>query len=337
MILSRRAAAYVTMLVLIAAGAAWLSSGQVQMPAGEEAAPMKTAASTPPSSPEPLAAADGTTTRLVDLPPIGTPVGDVAATLRAAADAGDARAACRLGLELLRCRSYVAASRYFSDPAQWAELVEDASKRPRDGRAERLQRMVEDMDACRAVPADLLVRGGAYLRQAALAGEPEAMIRYAGGESLLVGLGLGFLRDPALDAWRREAPVVLRRAFAAGMPEAAYLLEGAYRQDPMDNLPAIAWLLQADPRLAHAHHLLQRRLYGDDAGMPARRTPPGLDADDLARADALAERWHRQYFDGRRVPYSASFAMLAPLADPAGLRPAGDAAPGWCGSPAARR
>lgn len=252
------------------------------------------------------------------LPPAGAPIADVADTLQSRADAGDGHAACRLGIELLRCRHV---GPYFEYAMQEVEKrVQELRTRGDTAGAEALVarklRALEVHEACRGLDPTLVARAHHYIRQAALAGEPEAMLRYASGESLgLVG-NFNRLRSPDFEHWRREAPALLEQALAAGRPEAVPLLSEAYRPTDEATTSIIGWLVVNDPVQAHAYALLQQNLSGGIA-LPGLRLPD-LDAAGMEQAQALATEWQQRYFDGVPVDPEDVLYGLPSLLDPMG-------------------
>ncbi|MBW8369196.1 MAG: hypothetical protein K0M70_15230 [Arenimonas sp.] len=154
---------------------------------------------------------------------------------------------------------------------------------------QQLERLID----CRAVPEALKARGAHYLVQAARAGEPEAKLRYADGHHFRPD-GRGVLSDPGFDTWRREAPVMLQRAFEAGYPDTAIYLHIAHASD----VGFMASLIEDDREQGLAAQHLHARLL-------ARRGPVqswGLDAAAQQRARELAAQWHRNYFKNRTYP-----------------------------------
>jgi len=194
--------------------------------------------------------------------------------LAARADGGDARAACQLAAELQACRQqavFAGPRRVGGDqgpPTRCSELIEKYGD-----------------------------RHFTYLRQAAFAGEPEAMLRYAKGEAFgIPGESYAFLSTPDFDTWRREAPAMLQAAFEAGYPEAALHLMLA--QEPMFG-GQLAALLPPDPLRERARAGLLVLFAGQhpEAAKIAVSLPqvdPALDQE----AQALARRWHVEYFNG---------------------------------------
>lgn len=195
--------------------------------------------------------------------------------LAAKAGAGDAVAACQLAAELSACRTNEVLSRHVSG-------AETHALTPR----------------CNALLANHLDRHFDWLRQAAHAGEPEAMLRYAQGEGFgLWGDSFDYLRSPHFDTWRREAPAMLDALLEAGYPEAAFTrmmandammggpLAGLFPSEPVTDraYSELFLLLQSDPTLTG---LMRDRM----------RSRPG--SADREAALALAMRWHQDYFKG---------------------------------------
>lgn len=251
------------------------------------------------------------------LPPKDAPITDTAALLQSRADAGDRKAACRLGIELLRCHLLLKVHQAsVADWMQELELSQEAKGKPED--ANRVAGLnlgyIEQSRLCASLPEGMVAQGPRYLRAAALAGEPEAMLRYADGQSLDTQSGFGFLRTPEFDQWRAEASTVLQAALAAGRPEAVELLRQAYAGDQ-------GWmqgLVADDPVRAHAYFLLQGRLFNSPAAAPLP-PPQGLDADQIRQAEELAASMHERHFQGRQLDFMTSLHGLSPMYDPTGI------------------
>ena len=266
--------------------------GVVDVPAGgDEPRPVPLT----PESGNPLPA------RPAPLPPPEAPLARALPALRAAADAGDRRAACRLGLELLRCQHLGAWSALLEtasgDEAEAAYVAEGNLVAANHVAEERLWRM-ERLQQCGAVPAELRSQGTRYLRQSALAGDPHAMFAYAEGHQWPPSMR-GMAIDPAFDQWRREAPAMMHAALRAGNPSAAYILQINYS----DDFGFLSAMIPNDPYRSYAYHLLLVRLFG-------HRERPGLarelDAAAIESARREAARMHEQYFGGRQFPSELS-------------------------------
>lgn len=282
----RQGRAAIVLIVCLGLAVAWLFLS----PGVEQRIATPTPAASPPPSPS-RAATDAIPASVpgpasAPLPPDDAPLSLVAGSLQARADAGDRKAACRLGIELVRCQQLDLMTTH----ASWREtLTAEGGDAVQVAQRQATLRLVEQ---CRALPAPLRAQGGRYLVQAARAGEPEAMLRYANGEHFPLD-ARGLFADPQFDTWRREAPAMMQRAFVAGVPEAAMLMLSAYD----DDYGLLSGLVEDDPARAAALHALMIRLHGwNDRSLAARR----LDAATLLRARAQAETWHRDLFDGRR-------------------------------------
>lgn len=250
------------------------------------------------------------------LPPAEAPLPLVYPSLQARADAGDAKAACRLGIELLRCQRLGWFQDYTREHLLYAEA--EATKAGDLDLADELARANlhyrEIGLACAELSPALMERGAHYLRQAALAGEPEAMLRYADGQGFRQSpWDHGYLRSPEFDQWRREAPGMIERALALGRPEAVHLLESAHTSDE----GLLQGIVRNDPVQAAAHRQLIERLQGADGPrLPAGRNLPRLDTQQEQQAMALAADWHARHFDGGRVDAERALDGIASFHDP---------------------
>jgi hypothetical protein len=231
--------------------------------------------------------------RSTDLPPSDAPLAAIIGPLAARADSGDAKAACRLAMELIRCETVISyeSAPGMSDPTYELLLEAEGNLVGADQVAiERIDRL-ERLPACRDIPPELRARTGHYLRQAALAGVPEAMLRYAEGHHWRAD-GRGMYAGAQFDQWRREAPALVRRAFAAGVPEAPMALWMAYQSETYP----LGALIPDDPVQAEAMRMLMMRLHG----WSERLVPSPLDGASLARAMDLSRSWHEKQFSSER-------------------------------------
>lgn len=236
--------------------------------------------------------ANGTPRPVEPLPPL--------AGLAARADGGDARAACQLAAEMAECDPAGLMSP--GGPRRNEAMVADFEARVSGGGdPEANRRMVQTMRAslrCQTLRDEYAGHRFAYLRQAAFAGEPEAMLRYGLGEGFgaVVGQSYAFLATPEFETWRREAPAMLQSVFEAGYPEAAAQLMIA--QDPMMG-GHVAALLPADPLRDRARLELLLLLAGRDPDIAKLAAMmPGADSPLRQEAQALARRWHLEHFNG---------------------------------------
>jgi hypothetical protein len=224
-------------------------------------------------------------------PPRGTPIAEMLRLLQPAADAGNVRAQCRLAAELSFCK--------FAEFHMQALLAGEARERL-TGEAEPNSEPATDYDAamldlhtqCRALPPGTMARGDAWLGAAARAGDPESMYHYIEGQHLVGRSSHDFMAHPDFERWRRDAPSMLQRMLRAGEPEAAFLLSIAAGGD----FALAGAVIPDDPVQALAGKLLMRRINGS-----THTAPPitGRDPDVVRRAEALAARWHHEYYDDR--------------------------------------
>ena len=228
----------------------------------------------------------------IGLPPADAPLAVIMAPLAARADAGDAKAACRVAMELIRCQNTDAFKPVpgLQDSAAEAALVAKGRIAAADRLALREIMRLARLKECLDVPATLRGRAAHYLGQAARAGEPEAMLRYAEGHHWPMD-SRGIFANPEFDTWRRDAPGMLRRAFAAGIPEAPFSLMHAYETDS----GFLAALIPNDPVRVAAMQRLMVSLHGWRGGANGRN----LGAAEAAKARELAEDWHKRLYQGR--------------------------------------
>ncbi len=278
----------------------WLAwpgaTGQSKRSAADKivAAPTEAAQGASPEGPPATTAIPST-----PLPPDDAPLAGILPALAERADAGDRKAACRLSLELLRCSQLIESEAQAKRRAEPTEPTEPANAAASEWEARHRAWTNHWLGQCATVPESLRGQGPRYLRQAALAGEPEAMVRYAEGHQWPPS-GRGALAGEPFDQWRREAPGMMQRALESGYAGAAFPLMVAYR----DDWGFHAALVPDDDEQALTMSLLYARLY-------ATREYPGhrhtLDAAAQLRARERAEAMHRRYFNGRqfsgRNPY----------------------------------
>ncbi|KFN50793.1 hypothetical protein [Arenimonas composti] len=250
------------------------------------------------------------------LPPVDAPLSGFADALEERADAGDSAAACRLGAELARCRALL---QFASPEGIFLHGQVRIAELEALGETEEAGRLRPWADAeaaaaleCAKLPEPLRRRGPELLRQAALAGEPEAMLRYAEGLGMF-GATTGFLRDPVFDHWRREALPTLQRALASGMPEAALLLAAGHGGGE----GMVEALIPDDAVDAEAARQLAVRLLGEEvtvAWLGSRQyMPTPAPEDERAQAAANAERMHAAFF-AAHDPGARDLLVLRPQA-----------------------
>jgi hypothetical protein len=262
-------------------------------------------AATPPATPPPaqLTRRRASESRLADIAPV----------LQARADAGDASAACRLGVDLLRCRQLANYRDDFAEDMRRQERRAEEKGRLEDANsaAMMLLRYTELRRTCDGVDTALVERGGHYLRQAALAGEPDAVLRYAAGDTFGNGRDYRFIATPEFDQWRREAPQLLRQSLAAGDPGAVLLM----LQSHATNAGLLASLLPPDPLEAQTSRALARRVFGEQLRPEALQLPQTSDPELVEAAEARAAELHARHFGGTRHDFRRAAHAFLPLHD----------------------
>lgn len=271
-----------TLVLTLAVVALWLS--REQPATGEAPTPQPGSAASGPQRPD-STASQGAAPALPPLDPASParalPPPGTLADLTARAGAGDAIAACQLAAELADCRTREVLTRHTRGNAPEAMT-------PR----------------CEQLLAGHVDRHFDLLRQAANAGEPEAMLRYAMGEGFgISGDSFSYLRSPHFDTWRREAPAMLQSLLEAGYPEAVI-----YRMMANDSLMGgpMGNLIEPDAVQDRAYTELLL-LLSDDADLVAlMRLREGAGADTLVTEQARqqAERWHQDHFSGRTFDFA---------------------------------
>lgn len=211
------------------------------------------------------------------------------AELKQRADGGDSRASCQLGMELLRCTDLSAAEQVLASAEENARPDLPPEQRAYMTKLEDRARQM--LGECRNAPSDAWKQGNHYLRQAALAGEPEAMYRYARGDSVLIDYT--HMNTPEFDRWRAEAGNMLQLSFEAGYLPSVFDLMVGYS----DNSSPLTGLIADDPTKARAMRLLIARLSGKPPDRPESRYA-GLEP----AATALASQWQRDYFATVKPP-----------------------------------
>lgn len=308
----RAIALFIAVSLCLAAVFAWwpakvptygsVAAARIEQPAPASRTPAGEAEIEPPiraESPAPVTGVAGGASRLADLAPM----------LQARADAGDAQAACRLGIGLLQCTLLSQHSSQFMDRLAASEQRHDQAGRwdAADDAARLLLRLTEIRSQCDGIPPSLVAAGGDYLRKAALAGHPDALVRYVRGEGL--GPGFGFLGRPEFEQWRREAPVLLARELERGNASAVLLALTSHARD----FGTLSNITPPDAEAAATALALARRLFGDRAEHLVGRLTLPADAARLAAAEARAAELHERLFAGETRDFNEAARGLVPL------------------------
>lgn len=258
-----------------------------------------------------LAAPEKTAARLPPLPPTGMPIDQAVPILAVHAQSGHAGAACRLALELLRCRFSQSADSLRDLNAASAESL--ATQGDLEGAIridEHALINAERASACRRIEPRLHEQAVSHLAHAAHSGVPYAMYLYATGEHFRFREP-GFAATREFDDWRRLAPGMMIAARDAGIPEAAAFLARAYGEDL-----SLAHSLFADnPVQANAHWQLQSLLGSGTTTVTFPFMFEQLDSAQEQESLEIARRLHEDVFDGAIFSNLSSSAMPYVLDD----------------------
>jgi hypothetical protein len=244
------------------------------------------------------------------LPPENLPLAEVYTLLQNRADAGDSKAACRLAIELMRCQKAFNMKKFQGDN-NLAEINFDDFVTPVDNLKyandadESNLLLLNKLQSCKNISSNQLKQTFRYLRQAAYASEPDAMIMYVEGMGMEGEGGMSSLRGKDLDVWRQDANLIAERSLRQGLPEAVLLFNSAYSED----FSLFSGLIENDPVKAEAMQLLLLKLQGEP--FPSKTK---LNASDYQKALSSTEQMFASYFGSKRVPNSEFSKRITPYA-----------------------
>lgn len=253
--------------------------------------------------------------------------------LRLRAEAGESRVACQLGAKLIYCASI---QRFLDrDLQEWVakseHILAQEGQLDQANRYAQMQLLaISARRECVGLPAQAGRMGHAWMRRAALAGEPEAMLLHASGETLVTSFedGWSFLQDERFKQWRAEAPAMLQSLLEQGDPAALIALLHGYA-----NRQYLGWITVPDPDRALTLSLLAQEVFSRPGDLPSAGYSFDLREPDQRRRyrDAMlqAREWHRQYFDGRK---HETEPHLQRLEGPAGMGDSEFDPPSICGA-----
>lgn len=246
--------------------------------------------------------------------------------LMLAAERGNATAACRLAEIARLCTPYQKLKGYSeSAHQQLTRQAEEEAMREEIARPFVVEAMPESLRAyaesrlkadsrnqrqradfmrlwvrrCASAPVIDDAKALSLLRQAALAGEPRSLARYAQGEWLIefwgmnaasigiLGRGVEWMRGPAFNAWRREAPALRRIGLSRGHLD---MLRAEI------SIHEISRLLPTSPNDAVERAAALRAFAGivGNNSKPASTASLGLAPADAAEADRLSNKWMQE-------------------------------------------
>jgi hypothetical protein len=272
--------------------------------------PPRTAA--PAAKPGSWAAPPGAATSVmrgpVRLPPPATPVRDVIDQLKPHADAGEPRAACRLGMDLTRCYQARGVEKLVEGEARRLRSVDPASDeaaRVRRSMEELTRTVAADSVACMGVPDQALDAAWVYLLRAGLAGNVTAMAQFATNPPLPYESVIDNIEG--WTAYRDHAGAFLLRAVEAGDVRAAWM---ATFQSSTGMGPGGA-VLPRDPQRALAFAYAIRPLVDSDGARQVEhviarsRAEAGIDT---ARAERVGDALRARAF--ATAPKAASINRM---------------------------
>lgn len=191
------------------------------------------------------------------LPPLDAPLAAIVRELKPRAEAGDARALCRLAVEYRYCAELEGRMQMIETGVARAQQGAESGRRRGWASPERMASAFEETNRlyqhCEGVETPSSTEIVRYMREAASAGHPQAASYYATGDMFDNSDMLDNL--PELALYRDNAESIALAAVAQGDLRAAWELARAYASDPDDRRRPL--LAQAvDPQPATALSLL---------------------------------------------------------------------------------
>ncbi|MGH8105244.1 MAG: hypothetical protein ACREO2_02930, partial [Arenimonas sp.] len=222
------------------------------------------------------------------------PIDEVFDQLKLASDKGEAKASCRLALELLKCQLSLQ-----QDEKELEKYV--VFKYPKRSEEELLEMHKIDLERldlyreCKKLSPDKLANTADLLERAANQHQLDAMAMWASGEWIKghYGNSDAYLQDPAFLRWQQNAIPMMNSALQQGSYTAARDWLDAYL---LDGGPKFFSLIKDDPKKMYAFWTLAELLEND---IP---TPPReLSARDAMAAEAEGRRMFKDYFHGTPI------------------------------------
>lgn len=191
------------------------------------------------------------------LPPLDAPLAAIVRELKPRAEAGDARALCRLAVEYRYCAELEGRMQMIETGVTRAQQGAEGGRRRGWGSPEGMASAFEETSRlyqhCEGVETPSSTEIVRYMRESALGGHPQAASYYASGDMFTSSDMLDNLSE--LSLYRDNAESIALGAVAQGDLRAAWALAQAYASDPDDRRRPL--LAQAvDPQPATALSLL---------------------------------------------------------------------------------
>jgi hypothetical protein len=246
------------------------------------------------------------------LPPVETPLQEIYPTLVARARAGDAAAARRVAVELLRCHARRWESGSLESAEEQLKLKRTTAFDPLQAQRavdQELERIERNARLCAQIHDAQTEQRGEWLLRAAELGDDDAAVCYAAQGSSLQFAPTQFSDAwfATLQHWRERAGPLAQRALDHGYPGAYGLFRRAYLERYLGAPSSdFSSTLDADPVSAYAYESLALLIYRGQNSVATdneRATVEFLRSRvDSARA-RTAERWAEQRFarDGAAI------------------------------------
>ncbi len=244
------------------------------------------------------------------LPPANLPLAKIYSELQQRADDGNGQAACRLAIELIRCRHFNARAKYLiTDPSDHKQegnnTLNDQLLSENSQDEERLS-ILERTKSCENISDEQYKQIFKYLRQGAYAAEPDALIPYISGDGLATDFSR--IRSHDFDVWRSEALPLAQSAMRMGDPASVLLLASAYQEDN----DFFSGMVSNDPFQAEIMSQLHSRLFA----IPTSVRTNQLTAEQNRTAANEAEQLFQQRFRGQTVPRGLSVNPVTRFTSP---------------------
>lgn len=278
--------------------------------------------STPPGTPP--AAASTAPPAAAALPPLDAPLASVIDELVARARQGDARAACRLGMDLGACATLgmTRQMRSWSEQAlsggderlsrRGVQAPEQAREQMIDRVASALERESQLETLCAGIEPRQIETAPFWTLRAAELGHS------AVSEIALTQRLLGSLESQRrmLDAYAEAAPKILEREVAAGNLGVIRVLVMAYASDPRWQASSLLpGLVGNDPARGYAYALAMERAGAARPGTegPREALRNSLRPEELLRAEREASALYASILSGRELTAQERDARQPPL------------------------
>ena len=226
------------------------------------------------------------------LPSIDKPIDEAFGELMQAATIGEAKASCRLGIEVVKCQLLLQ-----QEEKQINEMADNfhAHTWPENQNFadEAAIATLKSYKACKNLSKDQLKAAEALLEQAAKQKQLDAMVVWASGIWLEARYGNSaqYLQDPAFNRWRVSAIPTMNEALRRGSIDAAIEWAVAYK---FDTGGLFRGLVPNDPKRAYSFYLLTGLILNKQ-----RSRADGLSAAEMLSAEEEAKQMFRDWFDSK--------------------------------------